>query len=71
LDNFYGSDSAVDDWLGCVFWVRRDASSACPGHHFGRDELCLPPQVVELKIFGLKISELEIVELKAAGLEHR
>jgi hypothetical protein len=58
LDNFYAGDSAVDGCPGCGFWARRDSSSACVGHRFGRDEFCLPPQIVELKIVELKIVEL-------------
>jgi len=68
LDNFYGSNSAVDGCPGYGFWTRRGASSACPGHHFGRDELCLSPPIVELKIFELKIFERKAVELKTAEL---
>jgi hypothetical protein len=63
LDNFHGSDCAVDGCPGGSFWVRGDASSACIRHTFGRDELCLPPQIVELKIVALKIVELKIFEL--------
>ena len=66
MDNFYLSDSAVDGCPGRGFWARRDSSSACVGHSFGRDEFCLPPQIVELKIVELKIVELKIVELKIA-----
>lgn len=68
MDNFYGSDSAVDDCPGCGLWARRGASSACLGHHFGRDELCLPPQIVELKVVELMTVELKVVELKIAEL---
>jgi len=63
LDNFYGSNSAVDGCPGYGFWTRRGASSACPGHHFGRDEFCLPPPIVELKIAERKAVELKTAEL--------
>jgi len=63
LDNFHGRDCAVDGCRGGGFWARRGASSACPGRHFGRDEFCLPPQIVELTIAELKIVELRIDEL--------
>jgi hypothetical protein len=46
----------VDGCPGGNFWVWSDASSAGIGHHFGRDELCLPPQIVELKLVELKIA---------------
>jgi hypothetical protein len=58
LDNFHGGDCAVDGCPGGSFWTGCGAPSARPVRHFGRDELCLPPQIVKLKIVKLKIAEL-------------
>jgi len=59
----------VDGCPGGNFWTGRGASSARPGRHFGRDELCLPPQIVELKIVELKSIELKSIELKSIELK--
>jgi hypothetical protein len=63
LDNFHRGDCAVDGCPGGGFWSRCGSSSACPGHDFGRNELCLPPKIVELTIVELKIIELQSAEL--------
>ena len=49
LDNFYAGNFVVDDRTGHKLWTRRDASAAGFGHNFDRDELCLPPNIVELE----------------------
>ena len=61
MDNFHAADSVVDDRPGRGFWGCCNAYAAGSGYDPGFDELHLPPQVFDLKIFDLKTEQRSVL----------